>query len=213
MNVRRLTTRAVFLLLALTIYPGGTLQQPRANEIPESTGWLRFGQSIALSDFDSDGLVDEARLDGSSFHKSVGILLSGTGKRSFLHFNGARRSCGSLFAQDIDHDGTTDLIWVDPFNAADVVVWLGDGCGRFECADPYAYGGLTLGSTEVAPPNGSNQEAAINCETIRPLDQAFGQKYLDQSPGELPSHYPDRVATSSPALGRPSGRDPPLLLS
>jgi hypothetical protein len=212
MNVRRLTTSAAFLLLALTLYSGFTLPQQRNAEAPESVAPLRFGQSIALSDFDADGLIDEARLDGSSLHKSVGILLSGTGKRSFLHFNANRANYGSLFAQDVDNDGATDLIWTDPLHANDVVVWLGNGSGQFERVDPRQYGGgFALGNTEVAQPDGSNQETAINFETNRLLDQTLSQKCLNQRASELPNDYPDRLATSSPALGQPTGRDPPLL--
>lgn len=211
MNVRWLTTSAAFLLLALVILGANRLPQRVHAETPRSAA-PRFGQSIALSDFDADGLVDEARLDGSSLHRSVGILLSGTGKRSFLHFNANRANYGSLFAQDIDNDGATDLIWTDPLHANDVVVWLGNGSGQFERVDPREYGGgFALGNTEVAQPYGSNQEIAINFETNRKLDQALSPKCLDQSASELPNDYPDRLATSSPALGQPTGRDPPLL--
>lgn len=214
MNVGRFTTRAAFLLFALVIYLGGALPQQRHAEASMSVEPLRFGQSIALSDFDADGLVDEARLEGSSLRKSVGILLSGTGKRSFLHFNADRAIHGSLFAQDIDNDGATDLIWTDPFRSNDVIVWLGDGNGRFEEVDSNEYGlGFALGNTDIAEPDGSNQETAINFEANRPLDQTLSPKFLDQSASELPNDYPDRLAVSSPALGQPTGRDPPFLLS
>jgi hypothetical protein len=212
MNVRRLTISAVFLLLALTIHPGGILQQHRVLANSKRPVPSLFGQPIALSDFDEDGLLDEARIDGSSFHKSVGILLSGSGKRSFLHFNAVRRNVGSLFAQDIDRDGSTDLIWADPLHASDVVVWLGDGCGKFERIDSSRFQGSDLGNTEIAAPDDSNQETAINSETDRPLDQALTQKHLDRTSSKLPSEYSNRLATSSPALGQPSGRSPPLNL-
>jgi hypothetical protein len=214
MNVRWLTSKAVLLMLALAIPVANRLPQRGYAGASVSVPPLRFGQSVTLSDFDADGLVDEARLDGSSLHRSVGILLSGTGKRSFLHFHPIRRNQGSLFAQDVDNDGATDLIWADPFHSGDIVVWLGDGTGRFERVDPSDYrAGFALGNSEVAPPDESNQEIAINCETSRPLDQTVNQKWLDQTAIELPNDYPDRLATSSPALGQPAGRDPPQLLS
>jgi len=212
MNVRWLTSKAAFWLLALVVL-GANRLPPNVNaETANRSAASHFVQSIALSDFDADGLIDEASLDGSSLHRSVGILLSGTGKRSFLHFNANRPNCGSLFAQDVDNDGTTDLIWTDPLHANDVVVWLGTGTGQFERVDAREYGaGFVLGNPEVAQPDGSNQETAINFETNRPLDQALSQKCLDQSASELPNDYPDRLATSSPALGQPTGRAPPLL--
>ena len=212
MDVRWLTSKAAFLLLALVVLGANKLPQRVHTETSHWPAASCFAQSVALSDFDADGLIDEARLDGSSLHRSVGILLSGTGKRSFLHFNANRPSPGSLFAQDVDNDGATDLIWTDPLHANDVVVWLGTGTGKFQRVDPGGYGGrFALGNTEVAQPDGSNQETAINFETNRPLDQALSQKCLDQSAVELPNDYPDRLATSSPALGQPMGRAPPLL--
>ena len=212
MNVRWLTSKAAFLLLALVVLGANRLPQRVHTETSHRAAASRFGQSIAVSDFDADGLIDEARLDGSSLRRSVGILLSGTGKRSFLHFNANRANYGSLFAQDIDNDGATDLIWTDPLQSNDIVVWLGNGSGQFQRVDPREYGGgFALGNTEVAQPDGSNQETAITFETNRLLDQTFSQKCLAQSAGELPNDYPDRLATSSPALGQPTGRDPPLL--
>jgi hypothetical protein len=212
MNVRWLTSKAAFLLLALIVLGANSFPQKVHSQTSQRSASSRFGQSIALSDFDADGLVDEARLDGSSLRRSVGILLSGTGKRSFLHFNANRANRGSLFAQDIDDDGATDLIWTDPLQTNDVVVWLGNGSGQFERVDPREFGGgFALGNPEVARPEGSNQETAITFETNRLLDQTLGQKCLDQSASELRNDYPDRLATSSPALGQPTGRAPPLL--
>src|SRR5258705_5794901 len=157
MNVRWLTSKAAFLLLALVVLGANRLPPGIHAETPNSSAASRFAQSIALSDFDADGLIDEARLDGSSLHRSVGILLSGTGKRSFLHFNANRANCGSLFAQDLDNDRAADLIWTDPLNANDVAVWLGTGTGQFERVDTREYrGGFALGNPEVAQPDGSN---------------------------------------------------------
>jgi len=211
MNVRWLTSKAAFLLLALVILGANRLPPGVQAETSHRSVVSPFGQSIALSDFDADGLIDEARLDGSSLHRSIGILLSRTGKRSFLHFNASRADCGSLFAKDVDNDGATDLIWTDSLHANDVVVWLGNGAGQFERVDPREYGGgFALGNTEVAQPDGSIQETAINFETNRLPDQTLSQKWLDQSATKLPNDYSDRIATSSLALGQPTGRAPPL---
>jgi len=211
MNVRRLTTSAVFLLLTLAIYPGGARSHQIVSEFPVSPSRPCFPQSVALSDFDADGLVDVARLDGSGLRRSIEILLSGTGRRSFLHFHTIRGNHGSLFAQDLDNDGATDLIWANPFQASDVVVWLGDGTGRFEQVDPAEYQSASgFGNAQVIEPDGSNQETAVDSDTTPPLDQTINQKRLDQHVIELPSHYPDRIATATRALGQPAGRDPPL---
>lgn len=220
MDVRRLTTSAAFLLLALTLYSGGTPplvgapQQQRHAETSDIATPLRFGQSTVLSDFDADGLVDEATLDGSSTQKNVGILLSRTGKRSFLHFDANRANYGSLFAQDVDNDGATDLVWTDLLHADDVIVWLGDGTGRFERASTNAYRDrFTLGHTNVYGPQWPDHEPAINSESNRPLDPSPVDECGLHVAIELPNLHVDGVATLSPALGQPAGRSPPFLLS
>jgi hypothetical protein len=214
MSIRRLTTIAAFLLMVLSLYSGSTLPQQRNAEAPERVAPLRFGQSIVLSDFDSDGLVDEATIDGSSLHKSVGIRLSGSGKRSFLHFNANRENYGSLFAQDVDNDGATDLVWTDLLHADDVIVWLGDGTGRFERCSTKAYRDrFILGHTSVYSPEWSDHEAVISSETNRQLDPSPVHKCGLRVAIELPNLHVDGVATLSPALGQPAGRSPPSLLS
>ncbi len=215
MNVRRFITSAAILPLAILIYSVGALpQQGQANGGSERSEPVYLGEAIVLSDFDADGLVDEARIEGSAFRKSVGILLSGTGKRSFLHFTTNRIVHGSLLAKDIDNDGITDLIWTDNFRRNNVLVWLGDGSGRFEQRDSSEYHReFAFGNTAVAESDNSNQETAINFETNPPLDQALNPKYLDHAATARPSDYSDRLASTSPALSLPSGRAPPLPLA
>jgi len=214
MNVRRLTTSAAFLLLVLSLYSGGPHLQQRNAEASERVPPLRFGQSIVLSDFDSDGIVDEATVDGSSLHKSVGIMLSGSRKRSFLHFNANRANYGSLFAQDVDNDGATDLVWTDLLHADDVIVWLGDGTGQFERASTKAYRDrFTLRNTTVYSPEWPDHDPVINSATNRPLDPSPIHKCGLHVAIDLPNLHVDGVATLSPALGQPAGRSPPFLLS
>src|SRR5438128_2154439 len=120
MSVRWFTSRAAFLLLAVAIYSVGTLPKHRLNQTPENPARLRFFQSIALSDFDADGLIDEATLNTSGVHRSIGIVLSGTRKLSFLHFDSVGPGDGSLLAWDVDNDGAPDLIWTDLLSADNV---------------------------------------------------------------------------------------------
>src|SRR5262245_24804171 len=129
MNPRRLTIGGFSLLVAVAICTINTSAQSFSVSTQNANPG-RVGQLTAISDFDSDGLVDEARIEGSSFQKSVGILLSRTGKRSFLHFRQEHPVDGSLFVRDLDNDGATDLIWADPFHRGNVTVWLGDGRGK-----------------------------------------------------------------------------------
>jgi hypothetical protein len=215
MNVRWLTTRAPNLLLVLSIYPGSTLPQHRAFEASETRSPLRFGQSIALSDFDADGLVDEARLDSSGSEKGVKLPLSRTGKLLVLHFDDAiPGQLGSLIAQDVDNDGATDLVYTDLLHADDVIVWLGNGAGQFERVSAKVYGDrFTLGHKNVDAPEGSGHETAINSETNRPLDQSPVYKCICHNAAGLSNVHVDRIADFSPALGQPPGRSPPSRLS
>ena len=214
MNVRRFTTRAVLLLLVLAVYPAGTHPQHRCLEASENRSPLRFGQSIALSDFDADGLIDEARLDSSGPGKRVKIPLSRTGKLLVLHFDTKPGELGSLIAQDVDNDGATDLVYTDLLHADDVIVWLGDGAGQFERVSAKVYRDrFTLGYKNVDAPDGSARETAINSETTRPLELSLVHKCACHVTAELPNVHVDRIADLSPALGHPADRSPPSLLS
>jgi hypothetical protein len=214
MNVRWVTTRLALLLQVLAIFSLSTPPQQRNVEAAEIPSRLRFGQSVVLSDFDADGLIDEARLDGSSAHRSVGVMLSGTGKLSVLHFDTRSVSSGALIAEDVDNDGAPDLIWTDLLRADSVIVWRGDGGGEFERSPDCAHcGGFTLGETNVAVPAGANQETAINVETSRPFDQTLSQKGIDPIATDLPNHDFDLIETSSPSLSQPAERGPPYILS
>src|SRR6266849_742433 len=86
MNARWRTTRAALLLLALAIYPSSVLPQQPNYEASQSQSRLRFAQSVAISDFDADGLIDEAKLNTCGAHKSVVVFLSGARKLSFIDF-------------------------------------------------------------------------------------------------------------------------------
>ena len=214
MNVRWLTTRAAVLLLVLAIYPASTLSQHKCLEVSENRSPLRFGQSIALSDFDADGLIDEARLDSSGSGKRVNIPLSRVGKLLVLTFETKPGELGSLIAQDIDNDGATDLVYTDLLHVEDVIVWLGDGAGQFERVSAKVYGDrFTLGYKNVDAPDGSAHEAAINSETNRPLDLSLVYKCACHVTAEVPNVHVDRIADLSPALGHPSDRSPPSRLS
>jgi hypothetical protein len=213
MNPRRLTICGFSLLVAFAFC---TLNAS-AEHFSSSTQTVipvRVGQLTAISDFDADGFVDEARVEGSCFHRSVGIFLSGSGKRSFLHFRPQHAVDGSLFAKDLDNDGATDLIWADPFHRGDVVVWRGNGRGKFERVDSSLYySEFVLGDTEIATPTGSDDESVLISETNRPLDQNVNQGSLDRVPSNVSNIYADQPATPSPSVGQLTGRDPPAFPS
>ena len=209
-----LTPKVAFLLLCLAVFSTGIIPNQQNAEPADHSAWLRFGQSIALSDFDEDGLIDQARVDRAGLLKSVQIVLSSTGKPVVLRFDTRGGDCGSLFAQDVDNDGVTDLVWTDLLHSDDVVVWLGDGNGEFERIPRRLYAdAFTLGDVTLTAPDGSTHETAIGEGTNRCLDKTRIQKAVECVETDLPSDRLDRVDTLCPALSQTAVRGPPHLLS
>src|SRR3977135_3870480 len=105
MRSRWFTTKAVFLLLSIAACSANAAPPPHNAVLPEPTTGLRFGQILALSDFDGDGLMDEAMLASWGAHRSVEVILSRSGRPLVLHFDNGSVDRGSLVAQDVDNDG------------------------------------------------------------------------------------------------------------
>ena len=216
MNVRWFTTRAAFLIVLLAICLGGTIPKQTNAEASLNTARLRFEQTTAYSDFDSDGVLDEARLDANGSRRNVSVLLSGArGLTSFRFEARGLVGHGSLFARDIDNDGAADLIWTDLLRSENVLVWFGDGTGEFErLKDSRQFvGAFTLGDTSIAAPSESDPETELTVEANPPLEHALIQKCIDRAAIHLPSQSYGSIASSSPTLSQPTDRGPPSLLS
>jgi hypothetical protein len=136
MCLRAGITRLVLLVVVSALYCAGVLPQRSYVELLPTRAQSHSGASVALSDFDSDGLTDHARLGVADLHQSVEIYLSRAGTFSTLSFGVTTSEPGSLLAHDIDRDRDIDLIWTDLWPPRQVIVWLGDGLGRFECLCP-----------------------------------------------------------------------------
>ena len=213
MSTRWLTPRGAFLL-CLAVFAIGAIPHLQTAESANRSAWLHFGQSIALSDFDEDGLIDQAQVERTGLLKSVQIVLSSTGKPVVLRFDTRGGDYGSLFAQDIDNDGATDLVWTDLLHSDDIVVWFGDGNGKFERVPQRRYAdAFTLGAVNLTVPDGSTHETAIGEGTNRCLDRTRIQKAVERVETYLPSDRLERVDTLCPALGQTAVRGPPHLLS
>lgn len=98
--------------------------------------FLRFGQHLALADFDGDDRIDRATLDSTGRRKRIDIRFGQAKPSTILYFDTGTEDGGSLFANDVDNDGDNDLIWSDLVHPDNVVVWLDDGTGRFERSKP-----------------------------------------------------------------------------
>src|SRR5262245_64786005 len=100
-------------ILAIAAVCASALPAPSRREPPKPERLLRYGQFLALADFDGDHHVDDATLRGTGRHKSIDIRLSQTKTHRVLYFDAQTDATGSLFAGDVDNDGDDDLIWSD----------------------------------------------------------------------------------------------------
>lgn len=133
-------TLVLLALVVARVCCASALPHPVSQGTLIQSTFLRFGQTLAVADFDGDNRIDRATLSGTGRSKSLDIRLSHTTTHTLLHFDTLASERGSLFAGDIDNDGDNDLVWTDLVHPNDVIVWLADGTGRFErvCPDRFA---------------------------------------------------------------------------
>ncbi len=137
MCVRMCPKGLISALLALFVYAGQVFtHQSAAASSPEHTP-PDTSISRTLSDLDGDDLPDPVTVSTGGFQNVIELQLSRTNAYMALPFsttpNGA---LGFLSAQDVDRDGDTDLLWQEALPPYQVIVWLNDGAGRFECLCP-----------------------------------------------------------------------------
>jgi hypothetical protein len=84
----------------------------------------------AVMDFDGDKFPDRAELTSNGLQKHIHLRFSSPGVTN-LHFSTESPQPGSLHAEDIDHDGDNDLIWVSERQATQPALWLNSGIGEF----------------------------------------------------------------------------------
>lgn len=176
----RQTTLILVALLAVRVCCASALPRPFDQPAPSRSAFMRFGQTLALADFDGDHRLDQATLSGSGRNKSLEVRLSHTDARTLLRFDTLTSERGSVFASDVDHDGDSDLVWTDLIHPDDIVIWLDDGSGRFErvCPDAYA-GNLVL-----------SDGPAFGYPEIPRQDVAYGSQ-RDPSPSLSPAPAAD----------------------
>src|SRR5713226_188412 len=136
MWVRSGISGLIFLLLSIGVY-SVSVSLPLSDRAP-SPGRMQSssGTSQALSDLDGDGLADPVMLDPGDLPHNIELHLSRTDEQVVLPLSAAAGGDGSLSAQDIDGDGDMDLLWQEAGALHEVMVWLNDGTGRFECLCP-----------------------------------------------------------------------------
>jgi hypothetical protein len=210
MSTRSYIIKTALLLLVLTAC--AALAPQREAAVPCDYERLRFGQSLALSDFDGDNVVDRARLSGAGLLKSIEIYLSHTNKLSFIQFNTNTTTTGSLFAEDVDDDGDTDLIWTDLLHPDDVIIWLSNGAGRFERICPHEYEHqFVIGNNTIAALDDQTRDDLAGTDQSSRPDLALNQGYCCYIQTSSISDQRSCRPIPSGAKGRPCERGPPSL--
>lgn len=201
------------MLLCIAACTQGAAQRPVNSTSHPPSPRLSFGRTIAFSDFDADGLMDQARVANWGAHRSVKVVLSRSNKPLILHFENGAASQGSLFVQDVDDDGAADLIWTDLLHAECVVIWLGNGDGKFARASADLYAdGYTLPDQSLNAPDQTIHETSIGSASNRsPLEARYSTDYTFVR-NQLPKQRLSRLVSSSLTFDEPDNRGPPVSL-
>jgi len=180
---------------------------------PNFRAWLTFGQSVALTDFDGDSIIDQATLGGVGFSKSISVSLSTSKKQSVLRFTTASYNHGSLFAYDTNNDGDIDLVWTDLLNPDDVIVWLNDGAGQFQQVGSRAYADrFVVGASGIIRFSERSRELAA-CQSPRSApDQAEAQAIVFRTAGLALVSRRDQCFGRNSFLTTTAGRAPPSIV-
>jgi hypothetical protein len=204
----------MYLKLAfLVFYASVFLQYRDGAPFPDRTP-PPFNTSQVLSDLDGDGIADQAALSVAGLQQSIELHLSRTDKFSALPFSPATDESGSLLLQDVDNDGDTDLLWRGFRHPNEVLVWLNDGLGRFECLcppEPQPWG-FAIGISGFSTPYHGRTESTISPErSPSPRDVPTCGWNVSISTNRM-KHRLGQVWTPACSQRRPTDRGPPLFL-
>ena len=138
---KKLALLLVVALVAATteIGPAQNSQRDRLS-LNSALLLVRFpNPAQAVTDFDGDRLPDRAELTSNGSYKNIHLTLSSPWVTN-LHFSTESQQPGSIHAEDIDHDGDYDLVWVSDQQPTQSALWLNSGIGEFtRVADTSAY--------------------------------------------------------------------------
>ena len=129
--------------MALTVLSGVPLAHASLHDTtkhPPKSAALSVRNLPVVYDLDGDFRSDRVSLQSNGFDKSISIKF-GNARNAELGFTARSADRGTLVADDIDHDGDLDLIWVGSSERETAVIWINDGKGDFtEARDnaPYA---------------------------------------------------------------------------
>lgn len=117
-------------LIALSWAPLAHAYLHDTPKTPPSSTFLSARYLPVAYDLDGDFRSDRVSLQSNGFYKTISIKF-GNSRFSELGFTASSADRGTLVADDIDHDGDLDLIWVGSSGQETAVVWINDGNGDF----------------------------------------------------------------------------------
>jgi hypothetical protein len=173
----------------------------------------------AVTDFDGDRLPDRAELTSNGSYKNIHLTLSSPQVMN-LHFSTESQQPGSIHAEDIDHDGDNDLIWVSDPQQTQSALWLNSGVGAFtRVADTSAYGAeikrLIADESQSGLFASPVDEQLLATETngYSPLVRSDDCLPIAPHSITLPGFGRNCAAELSPCIARYPKRGPPAKLS
>jgi len=218
---KKLALLLVVALVAATTEIGPALNSRRDHLSLNSASLpVRFpNPAQAVTDFDGDRLPDRAELTSDGFHKNIHLTLSSSWVTN-LSLSAETLQPGSIHAEDIDHDGDYDLIWVSDQQPTQSALWLNNGIGEFtRVADTSAY--ITEIKRLIADESQSGlfaspfNEQSLAAGTSGYSFIARGDDRLPIAPHSvtLPGFGRNCAAELSPCIARYPKRGPPAKLS
>ncbi|MBO0725181.1 MAG: VCBS repeat-containing protein [Blastocatellia bacterium] len=199
--------------------PAQDSQQDRLS-LRSAAASVRFSPpSQAVMDFDGDQFPDQAELTSNGPYKHIHLRLSSPWVTN-LHFSTDSLQPGSIHAEDIDHDGDNDLIWVSDRQPTQSWLWLNSGIGKFtQVADASAY--ITDIKRIIADGRQNDlfalsaDEQSLATETSEQLILKRSDSGLPVTPHSItiPGFGRNCAAELSPCVTRYPKRGPPTELS
>jgi hypothetical protein len=213
---------ALAVLMTLIVLSWVPLAPASLHDNPKSPARLTVTSAPDLPatyDLDGDLRDDRIGLLSNGFHKTISIRF-GNARNSELGFTASTSDRGALIAEDIDHDGDLDLIWVGSSVQKTAVVFINDGKGDFaEAKDNAPYASELNALLSSSDPSDQNSFQAGR-QTYSLTSSSFpdiGLAVADRSAYptiHLPSFESfDGFANRSGLLSYLRKRGPPLILS
>jgi hypothetical protein len=218
---KKLAQLLIVVVVAATtkIGPAQDSQQGRLSLNSASLPVRFLNPAQAITDFDGDRLPDRAELTSNGSYKNIHLTLSSPRVLN-LHFSTESQQPGSIHAEDIDHDGDNDLIWVSDQQRTQSALWLNSGIGAFtRVADTSAYdteikrliADESRSGLSASPVN--EQLLATETNGYSPLVRSEGRLPTAPHSITLPGFGRNCAAELSPCIARYPKRGPPAKLS